>query len=398
MIEQIKTWFHSENFWPLLKTIIIQASIIVGIIVFIFFVFLLSKKYLLRFFQKIFPRPAPWMRLLLKQRIFTLISHLLAGILLYLLLPLVFANFKKLIFYAELLPEIYIAIVSVFLITTLVEVFHKIYNTYEFSSEKPIKGFVQALKILVYLIGFIYILSLLLNKSPTILLGSLGALTAVIAIVFKDPLLGFIASFQLSANDMVKVGDWIEMPKHDANGDVIDISLTTVKVQNFDKTITTLPAYTLVAESFKNWKGMYEAGGRRIKRSLQIDIDSIKFCDDILLDKLVHNTDIHQYLKEELEQKKSVIHEMTNMGLFRIYIKKYLHNHPKIRHKDMTFLIRHLQPTETGLPIELYFFSSDTKWSNYEDIQAEIFEHFLAIIPYFDLRIFQTLSKNFFNK
>ncbi|MCK4750520.1 MAG: mechanosensitive ion channel, partial [Bacteroidales bacterium] len=220
-------------------------------------------------------------------------------------------------------------------------------------------------------------------------------------LVFKDTILGFVASIQLSANHMVKQGDWIEMPSHNADGDVIDISLNTVKVRNWDKTITTVPTYALVSESFKNWKGMEESGGRRIKRSINIDMNTVKFIDKEMAEKLKK---IH-LLKDHIETRQEEIRKyneenqidgsvlvngrrMTNLGTFRLYIEQYLKHHPKV-HQELTMLIRHLQPTEAGLPIEIYVFSNDQAWANYEAIQADIFDHILAVIPEFGLRVFQ---------
>jgi len=229
-------------------------------------------------------------------------------------------------------------------------------------------------------------------------------MTTVLMVVFKDAILGFVAGIQLSANKMVAPGDWIEMPKYGADGDVLEVALTTVKVQNFDKTITTVPTYALISESFKNWRGMSESGGRRIKRAITIDMSSIRFCDDAMLVRL---SQIH-YMADYLEEKRrefeawSAEHEgepatalhprrLTNIGTFRAYIVAYLRHHPKI-HKQLTFLVRQLAPTDHGLPIEIYVFSTDQNWINYEGIQSDIFDHLLAVVPQFDLRVYQRLS------
>ena len=238
----------------------------------------------------------------------------------------------------------------------------------------------------------------------------LGAMAAVLILVFKDTILGFVASIQLSANKMVNVGDWISMPKYNADGTVIDISLNTVKVQNWDKTIATIPTYALVSESFNNWKGMEESGGRRIKRSINIDMKSVDFLNKDQIDKFRKYHVLKDYItskeKEISDYNKSLKldedtitngRKMTNLGTFRKYLENYLHNHPKI-HQDMTFLVRHLQPTEKGLPIEIYVFSNDQAWANYESIQADIFDHILAIIPEFGLRVFQNPTGDDFQK
>jgi miniconductance mechanosensitive channel len=247
----------------------------------------------------------------------------------------------------------------------------------------------------------IFIVSILTDKSPWGILSILGGFTVVLMLVFKDTILGFVASIQLSGHDMVRIGDWIEMPKYGADGDVIDVSIHTVKVRNWDKTITTIPTYGLVTDAFKNWRGMSESGGRRIKRSFYIDMSSIKFCTDEMLERFRK----FEFIREYIEQKQKEIDEynrehavetsqlingrrQTNIGVFRAYIIAYLKKHPKI-HQGMTFLVRHLEPTPTGLPIQIYVFSSDQAWANYEAIQADIFDHLLAAVPEFELRIFQ---------
>lgn len=266
----------------------------------------------------------------------------------------------------------------------------------------PYKGLTDALVILTYVISAIFIISVLTNKPILGVLSVLGGLTAVAILVFKDTLLNLTASIQLNATDMVRVGDWIEMSAYGADGDVIETSLNTIRVQNWDKTITTIPTYALVSSSFKNWRGMLQSGGRRIKRCLLIDATSVKFCDDALLKRveavevlsgyLMEKTaemESHNYLNN-IDTEISVLNgrRHTNLGLFRAYIMHYLSNHPLIN-KEMTFLVRHMPPGPTGLPLEIYVFSNDKVWANYEALQADIFDHLLAAIAEFDLRIFQ---------
>ncbi len=232
----------------------------------------------------------------------------------------------------------------------------------------------------------------------------MGVVASVLMLVFKDAILGFVAGIQLSANHMISRGDWIEMPKYGADGDVIDIALTTVKVQNWDKTITTIPTYALISDSFKNWRGMSESGGRRIKRSVMIDINTIRFCDDEMIERFAKTRYLADYIREKREElsawnrKHHVddgvavnVRHLTNVGTFRAYILHYLRNHPKVN-QEMTLLVRQLAPTANGLPIEIYCFSSDRAWANYEDIQADIFDHILAVAPEFGLRVFQLPS------
>jgi len=292
-------------------------------------------------------------------------------------------------------------IIMMLVLDSLLNTVEDIYQTFRASKEIPIKGFIQVLKLVLYFVAAIFVISILLNKTPVYLLSGIGALAAVMLLVFKDSILGFVAGIQLAANRMVSVGDWIEMPKYGADGDVLEVALTTVKVQNWDKTITTIPTYALISESFKNWRGMSESGGRRIKRSVNIDMSSIRFCDGEMLERFGKI----QYISEYIETKKHELEEfnqatkvdnaslvngrrMTNIGTFRAYVKAYLQNHPMIN-KDMTFLIRQLPPTEYGLPIEIYVFSKDKVWANYEAIQADIFDHILAVVPEFDLHVYQ---------
>jgi miniconductance mechanosensitive channel len=256
-------------------------------------------------------------------------------------------------------------------------------------------------KIFIFFVGAILMISTLINQNPLILLGGLGALSAVLLLVFQNSILGLVAGIQLSANDMVRVGDWIEMPKHNADGDVIEITLTTVKVQNWDKTITMIPSAAFISESFKNWRGMQESGGRRIKRSIFIDVSSIQFCTEEMIERFKKI----QYLKDYIEAKEKEIEaynqehnvdpsskvngrRLTNIGTFRMYIQKYLENHPRI-HKDMTTMVRQLAPGEYGLPLEIYAFTNDVRWAVYESIQSDIFDHIFAAAPEFGLRVFQ---------
>ena len=267
---------------------------------------------------------------------------------------------------------------------------------------RSIKGYLQVLKIVIYAIATILVIAALIDRSPLLLLSGLGALAAVLMLVFKDTILSLVASVQLNSNDMLRVGDWIEMPQVNADGDVIDIALHTVKVQNWDKTITTIPTWRLISESYRNWRGMQESGGRRIKRALLIDQTSARFLaederdrmrrflliDDYLADKSAEMADWNAKLvaagRDPVNMRRS-----TNIGAFRAYVQNYLENHPGIR-QDMTLLVRQLQPTETGLPLEIYAFTATTAWAEYEAIQGDIFDHLLAILPEFGLRLFQS--------
>jgi len=302
---------------------------------------------------------------------------------------------------------------KIFILFFIVAAINEFLNKFEFFAKqipelknKPIKSYTQLLKLLLYIIAIVIIIGILTNQSPYALLGGIGAMTAVLLFIFRDTILSFIASVQISTYDLVRVGDWIEAPKFGADGDVIEVNLHTIKVQNFDKTITTIPTYRLIEESFKNWRGMQDTGARRIKRHLLIDQTSVKILDEQLIEKLSKLQLIKQYIenrKKEIEEynKRNNIdksipingRQMTNLGTFRKYIEEYLAKNSNI-HKDFTLLVRHLQPTPQGLPIEIYAFANDTNWVNYEKIQADIFDHLLAVIPYFELRVFQEPSGN----
>ena len=295
-------------------------------------------------------------------------------------------------------------IVTVRCIVSLLNTINDIYRTVRIAGAASIRGYIDAGKIITYVMGAIFILAILTNRSPWGLLSVLGGLTAITMLVFKDTILGFVASIQLTATDMIRLGDWIEMPSYGADGDVIDISIHCVRVRNWDKTITTIPTYALIANSFKNWRGMAESGGRRIKRSMNIDMQSIRFVTGEELDKFGQIKLLRDYIKKKQQEIDQYNHEhdvdtsvpingrrQTNIGIFRAYAVAYLHNNPKI-HQDMTFLVRQLQPGEFGLPLEIYVFSRDQVWANYESIQADIFDHLLAALPLFDLRVFQNPS------
>ena len=296
---------------------------------------------------------------------------------------------------------LYMIAVIVLVLDGLLSALVDILGASRFGQGLPLVTISQVAKLVLYLAAFIVGLSVLIGESPALLFSGLGAMTAVLMLVFRDSILGFVAGIQLSANEMVQPGDWIEMPKYGADGDVLEVALTTVKVQNFDKTITTIPTYALITDAFKNWRGMAESEGRRIKRAINIDINSIRFCDEAMLVRLSRIHYMRDYLatkQRELEawnsrhegESSSTVHprRLTNIGTFRAYVVAYLRNHPKI-HQEMTFLVRQLAPTPHGVPLEIYVFSTDQNWVRYEGIQSDIFDHLLAVIPEFDLRVYQ---------
>lgn len=332
-------------------------------------------------------------------------SHIVPAAVVHFLTPLIFADYTKIVDASKVVVNTYLVIITLLIIDSVLNLLREVWDTLPVGKRFPSKSFFQAAKLIINLIGVIFILSALLGKSPLVFFSGLGAVTAILLLIFKDAILGLVAGFQLSINNMVMVGDWIEMPGRGADGDVIDVSLTTVKIQNWDKTITTIPTYALISDSFKNWRGMFQAGGRRIKRSINIDLRSIQFADEALLNRFEKIRVLQPYLKEKLEDIKKYNanvsndlselingRRLTNIGTFRAYCVAYLRNHPQIQADDMTLLVRQLEPTKTGLPIQLYTFTKDTRWAYYEAIQADIFDHLFSILPEFNLRPFQEPS------
>ncbi|HCT30411.1 MAG TPA: mechanosensitive ion channel protein MscS [Bacteroidales bacterium] len=336
-----------------------------------------------------------WDDILLERRFFHKLAHFAPALVIYLTIGIALYDYspKLTIFFYDL-TQIYMVIVALMVINSFLNAVHDIYQLLPFAKSRPIKGYLQVVKIIIYFFGGIVIISILINKNPANLLVGLGASAAVLMLVFKDTILGLVASIQLSANNLVKPGDWIEMPSRKIDGTVLEISLNTVKVQNYDRTINTIPTYALVSESFQNWQGMVESDGRMIKRSIIIDMKSISFCTKEQIEKFSKI----EYIKEYIESKKSVSENalvsnqgITNFGIFRKYVEFYLKNNPAIN-QDTTLVARHRQPSENGIPFEIYCFSKEKSLVNYEEVQSEIFEHILSIIPEFGLKIFQRPS------
>ena len=302
-------------------------------------------------------------------------------IVVYALLPFAFQGQPNFLSFAMKLCWVYITIVSVKLICSFLTSLYTISSEHEKLRERSMKGFYQMLKLVVICIGVIIIVSTLIDKDPLNILAGLGASAAILTLVFKDTIMGLVAGVQLTANDMLRPGDWITMPKFGADGSVLEVTLTTVKIQNWDKTITTVPPYALVNDSFQNWRGMWESGGRRIKRSLNIDMHTVRFCTE---------KEMAAYRQEEWMQGfETTGKQEVNLYVFRHYVEYYLRHHPKV-HQELTMMVRQLQPTPEGLPIELYFFSNGTTWIPYERLQAEVFDHLLAVLPNFGLKVFQS--------
>ena len=342
-----------------------------------------------------------WDDILAKKGVFVKLAYLAPAFIIYYFTPYFLSNYEILLRIIEVITSIYMVVVCLNVFLAVIRSFQEIYGKYDIAKQKPIKGYAQVANIIAYALAVVIIITILLGDNNFGWVAGFGAFSAILLLIFKDPILGFVGGIQLSANNMVRIGDWIEMPKYGANGTVIDITLTTVKVQNWNKTITTVPTYTLVTDYFKNWRGMEESGGRRIKRSINIDMNSVKFCTPEMLERFKKFDRVAVYVEKTEEalqkynEKNKINNEVlvngrrqTNLGVFRAYLKGYLRQHPMVN-DSMTFLVRQLEPGPDGMPIEIYVFSKDQEWSNYEDIQSDIFDHVLAVIPQFDLRVFQ---------
>jgi len=345
-----------------------------------------------------------WQQALYEFRVFRAFALIFGAYIIYNAVPYLFIDFKNWFFYALIFSKIYVVLATLFAINAFLNALVSIMESSRKYADKPIRSYKQVAKIVIYIFGFVLILSIILNQSLLYIFGGFGAVTAVFILVFRDPILGFVASVQMSAIDLVRVGDWITVEKYGADGEVTEINLTTIKVRNWDKTVTIVPSYAIVSESFKNWRAMEESEGRRIKRHINIKISSIKFCDEELIGRLQSIDFLKDYLQEtqlQIEQfnaentvnPNNLVNgrHMTNIGTFRVYAEKYLESNPSIN-TDLTFMVRQLQATENGLPIEIYVFSKEKGLKKFEEVAADIFDHLLAAVPYFDLEIFQSPS------
>lgn len=342
--------------------------------------------------------------ILIKNKVFTRLCLLFPAYLIRGLTAIAIPSFPVLSAVIITLTKIYEVFIYSRVLDAIITTLNDIYDTYEVAKSKPIKGFTQVLKIIIYIICLLLIIAILTKNPLSNIFIGLGTLSAVLMLVFKDPILGFVGGLQLTINDMLRIGDWIVMEKSRADGEVLEIGLTTVKVQNWDKTITTIPTYTLIADSFTNWRGMETSGGRRIARSFVIDADTVKFCTPEMLERFKKFQIIEDYIVEkekEVEEyniKNNIDtsnlvngRRQTNIGIFRAYLHKYLLTSPVIN-KEMTFMVRQLAPTEYGIPMQVYAFSNNKAWIAYENIQSDIFDHIYAVVPMFDLKIYQKPS------
>ncbi len=392
-----------------ISSLLAYATVLTLLLAACFLANLIAKRLILRLLRYMVRKSKnKWDDALMARKVFERLSHLAPALIIFLYGDLILneGHHPDLVEVLKRTAMVYTFLIGASVVSAFLNAAADIYQGFEISKNRPVKGYIQALKIFLYLIVAILVISSIIDQSPKLLLSGLGALTAVILLIFKDSILGFVASIQLASNQMIRPGDWITVPKAHADGDVVDVSLTTVKVQNWDKTITSVPIYSLISDSFTNWRGMAESGGRRIKRSINIEMSSIRFCDKEMLDKFENIRLIADYIKgkkkelADYRREKGIADEdnvngpqLTNIGTFRQYIGAYLRGNPLI-HQDMTLLVRYLAPTPQGLPIEIYVFSKDQRWAYYENIQADIFDHLLAVVPEFGLRVFQNPSGN----
>ena len=322
-----------------------------------------------------------WDDYLLNDDVLNNVCHLIPPVVVYALIPFAFPHEPALLEFILKICWIYITVVGMKLVCAFLTSLYTISSEHEKLKNHSMKGFYQMIKLIVICIGSIIIISTLIDKDPIAILTGLGAGTAILMLVFQDTIKGLVAGVQLTANDMLRPGDWITMPKYGADGDVIEVTLTTVKVRNWDKTITTVPPYALVNDSFQNWRGMFDMGGRRVKRSINIDMNTVRFCTE---------EELAEFKKQPwMEGFEETGKEEVNLYIFRHYVMYYLKHHPKV-HQELIMTVRQLQPTAQGIPIELYFFSANTAWLRYEHLQAEVFDHVLAMLHKFDLKVFQS--------
>lgn len=412
---QINHWAHEwlssaglSEIWVSRLTVGIDLVILILISLLVDF---LARRFILRLVSRYVKRSKnQYDDVLLEKRVFRSLGHLLPAIVVYYALPEIFEE-------ADILVGILRKLVVTYMLVNIINVSHKFIKALEFIGlnskrfeGKPVSSYAQVALIVIYITGGVFIISTLLDKSATAILTTFGAATAVILLIFRDTILGLVASIQIAGNDMVRIGDWVSMPKYGADGDVTEINLTTVKVRNWDKTISTVPTYAFISDSFVNWRGMTSMGVRRIKRSINIDLHSLKFVDEALYNRFEKIERISDYVRSRESEiqasnsaknvDKSILingRHMTNIGVFRHYIESYLAEHPNIASNE-TMMVRQLQPTENGIPLEIYCFSNDIAWVNYESIQSDIMDHLLAAVDQFDLKVFQNPTGGDFSR
>ncbi len=379
-----------------------MVALLVGMLIAVFLVDFIVRKFLLSMFSRFADRSkSNFDDLMVSNKVSRNVAHIIPLLIALEFVPYVFTDFPWVENIIQKALEVFAIVLILWIVRSLLNTLKDYLKTLPRLKDKPIDSYIQVFMIFAWLAGFVYAFAIITGTPAWKFLTAFGAASAVILLIFKDTILGFVASIQVSINDMVRIGDWITFEKYGADGDVIEINLSTVKVQNFDKTITTIPTYALISDSFKNWRGMSDSGGRRIMRSLSIKLDSIKYLSKDDINKLKDIELISDYLDDkqatidsynsEKNINKNLLlngRNLTNIGVFRKYMDAYINQHSGIN-KDMTIMIRQLEPTSQGLPIEVYAFSSDKRWANYEYIMADIFDHLLASVSYFDLELFE---------
>lgn len=401
-LEQWLTDFGWTGEWVVYLRVLILAALLLlaaGI------VFVTTKRLIANYAYKLVRKSGvKWDDALADHKVFDHLVHIVPAIIIRAGAPLVFIDFSSVLPFIMKLTDVYLVMVGMIIVLALLKVAELGLGSRETLKDKPLTSYFQLIRIVLYITIAILVLSILLGRSPIYFLSAFGAMTAILLLIFKDTILGLVASVQISANDMVKVGDWIEMPKFNADGDVLAINLNTVKVQNWDKTITTIPTYYFITDSFKNWRGMVQSGGRRIKRAIFINAHSVRFVDPqqreglkkyhLVADYVGGRQKEIEHFNEENSIDSSVLingRRMTNLGVFRKYVEQYLRNHPGIK-QDMAIMVRQLAPEDRGIPLELYCFTNTTAWVHYETIQADIFDHLFSAISFFNLEMFQQPS------
>jgi len=384
--------------------------VLILILIFVYVTDFIINKNLFRILKKIITKiNLEWLTTLLDNHFFDKLSRIIPAVIFIILINNVKSDFlkNKALFYN--ISELYIVVMVIIALNVFLKSMNQVYEKRPGSKNRPIRHYIQVFQIILFSVGIIIGISIFIGKDIRYVAGGLGAFAAVLMLAFKDPIMGFVGGLQLSFNDMARPGDWVSIPSHDADGTVMEINLTTVKIQNWDKTITTVPTYSMVSDSFQNWRGMEDSGGRRIKRAISFDVTSIKFCDENLMGSLSKLNLIQDYIhQKELDIQNSnegVLNtdillngrRQTNVGIFRAYVEAYLRS-LEVLHKNMTFLVRQLHPSEKGLPIEIYVFSKVQAWAQYESIAADIMDHLYAAIPYFELVVYQYPTGQDFNK
>jgi miniconductance mechanosensitive channel len=415
MIEKVRNkaieYFQTLGLDTFYSELVVTLILVICLLIAGFIIDRLARLVLLQSFTSLARRSkTDWDDILVEKRVFSAIAHLAPILFIFYFLPAIFGDHYRWVDYTNRFSNALLIIASLVIVFRILNALKVIIGRLRMFRDKPIDSYFQLIKIILGIVLGILVISVLVNKSIFYFFGALGAMTAVLLLVFKDTILGFIASIQLAANDMIRVGDWVQMDKYGADGDVTEINLTTVKVQNWDKTITTVPTYSFISDSFKNWRGMQEIGSRRIARAIYINQHSVKFLDEELMERFKKIHILKGYIEEKLEEIRKYNEEhnvdttqvsngrrMTNLGTFRAYLLRYLQRHPKIN-QELTVLVRQLAPTEHGIPIQIYAFCNDTAWVNYEAVQADIFDHTLAVVSQFDLEIFQNPSGADFRK